>query len=288
LQRRIRKQQSMAARAGNLEQLADHLKKLSEALANEDASELSLLRAKRVQRAIAQAYEQLRNIAEKLDPIKQPEFVFEPSNPKIAGRIMGIALIAQPRKPLVDIENFYGSGVYSIYYSGDFDAYRAISKKEHPIYVGKADPADPASRTAEQQGDRLSRRLKDHRRNITKAAGTLRLEDFEYRALVVQTGYQGAAEEFLIHLFKPIWNKEIGICYGLGKHGDAPTTRANLRSPWDTLHLGRDWAHRDPNMKDARPKAKIIRDIAEHLRRYPPLKSTDEILRRFLQEMRSM
>jgi hypothetical protein len=74
----------------------------------------------------------------------------------------------------------------------------------------------------------------------------------------------------------------------LGKHGDDPETRANLRSPWDTLHPGRDWAHRDPKMKDARSKEQIIKDIAEHLAKYPPLDSVDEILNRFMEQMRAV
>ncbi|MFB3779473.1 MAG: Eco29kI family restriction endonuclease [Bryobacteraceae bacterium] len=278
----------MATPPGKLEQLAEQLKKLSETLAGEEASNLPPLRAKRVRRTITEAYDKLRQVIEDLDPVKHPGFVFEPSNPNVAGRIIGIAMIAQPRKPLAAVERFYGSGVYALYYNGDFKAYKGISKKEHPIYVGKADPADPASKTATEQGDRLSNRLNDHRKNIAKATSTLRLEDFEYRALVVQTGYQTAAEDYLIHLFRPIWNLETGICYGLGKHGDAPTTRANLRSPWDTLHSGRDWAHRDPKMKDARPAEQIVEDIAEHLAKYPPLASVDEILRRFLEEMRAV
>jgi len=114
------------------------------------------------------------------------------------------------------------------------------------------------------------------------------VEDFEYRALVVQTGWQDSAENYLIELFKPIWNSEVNICYGFGKHGDDPGTRANLRSPWDTMHPGRDWAHRDPKMKDARAAERITGDIAEHLAKYPPVKSIDEILRRFLDEMRAV
>jgi hypothetical protein len=136
--------------------------------------------------------------------------------------------------------------------------------------------------------DRLANRLNDHRKNIAKATTTLNLEDFEYRAIVVQTGWQTSAEDYLIHLFKPIWNNEVGISYGFGKHGDDPGTRANLRSPWDTLHPGRDWAHRDPKMKDARPAERIIEDIKQHLAKYPPLATIDEILRKFLEEMRAV
>ncbi|MFN0044429.1 MAG: Eco29kI family restriction endonuclease, partial [Alphaproteobacteria bacterium] len=94
------------------------------------------------------------------------------------------------------------------------------------------------------------------------------------------------AEDYLIDLFKPIWNSEIGICYGFGKHGDAPETRANLRSPWDTLHPGRDWAHRDQNIRDAKSPDQITGKIAAHLAANPPVGSIDEILRRFLEEMR--
>jgi hypothetical protein len=278
----------MAAPPGKLGQLADQLKELSETLAKEETSHLPASQAKRVRTTLTEAYQKIRKVIEELDPIKHPGFVFEPSNPNVAGRIVGIALITQPRKPLATVEKFYGSGVYAIYYKGDFNAYAGISKKEHPIYVGKADPADPASKTAMEQGDRLSRRLNDHRKNIAKATSTLRLEDFEYRALVVQTGYQTAAEDYLIPLFKPIWNSQIDICYGFGKHGDDPGTRANLRSPWDTLHPGRDWAHRAPKMKDARPKKRIIEDIAKHLAKYPPVGSINEIMRRFLDEMRAV
>ena len=84
-----------------------------------------------------------------------------------------------------------------------------------------------------------------------------------------------------------MWNSEVGICYGFGKHGDSPTTRTNNRSPWDTLHPGRDWAHRDPNMKDARPATRIVEDIQCHLGKYPPIGTIDEILRRFLDELRA-
>jgi hypothetical protein len=278
----------MAASPGKLEQLTAQLKAISESLSGQEASELPAPRVKRVRKTINEVYENLRKVMRELDPIKHPGFVFDPSNPNVAGRIVGITMIAQTRKALATVERFYGSGVYALYYNGDFPAYAKITKREHPIYVGKADPADPASKTAMEQGDRLANRLNDHRKNIAKAITTLKLQDFEYRAIVVQTGWQTAAENYLIDLFKPIWNSEVGICYGFGKHGDDPATRANLRSPWDTLHPGRDWAHRDPKMKDARSAERIVEEIRLHLAKYPPLKSIDEILRKFLEEMRAV
>ena len=271
-----------------LELLAAQLKSLSEAIGGEATGGLSAQRVNRVRHTITEAYEQLRRVTEHLDPIKQPDLVFDPSNPSVLGRLIAIAMIAQPRTALGHVERFYGSGVYALYYSGDFEGYAALSGKEHPIYVGKADPRDPTSRTAMDQGDRLSRRLGDHRKNIGKATTTLRLDDFDCRTLVVQSGWQTSTEDYLIHLFKPIWNNEIDICYGFGKHGDDPTTRANLRSPWDTLHPGRDWAHRDPNMQDARPCRRILSDISKHFTVNPPFETTDMILRRFFDEMSTL
>ncbi len=270
----------------NLEQVAAELKKLSDNLSQETPPVLRRARATKIRRSIIETCAKLHKVVEDLDPVKSAEFVFDPSNPNVVGRIVGITMIAQQRRPLARVQRFYGSGIYAIYYKGDFAAYKAISNREHPIYVGKADPAAPSAKTPIEQGERLSNRLKDHRRTITKAA-TLRLEDFEYRALVVQSGWQDAAEKYLIDLFKPIWNKEIGILYGIGKHGDAPETRANLRSPWDTLHPGRDWAHRDESMKDAKPRAQIVKEISSHLAENPPFETVDQILRRFLDEMRT-
>ena len=168
----------MPAAPLRLEQLADKIKELSEEIAKEEATLLAAPSAKRVRKTIGEAYEKLRRVMADLDPIKHPGFVFDPSNPNVVGRIVGITMVAQPRKPLALIERFYGSGVYAIYYVGDFPAYSAISKREHPIYVGKADPADPASKTAFEQGDKLcwppQRTSQEHREgNFHIAVGRL-------------------------------------------------------------------------------------------------------------------
>jgi len=223
-----------------------------------------------------------------LDPVQQPSFVFDPSNPAVVGRFIALAMIAQPRVPLSNVGRFYGSGVYAVYFIGDFPAYAPIRNTETPIYVGKADPETDTARKPIEQGERLAGRLKDHLRNIRKAGDTLKIEEFEYRALVVQSGWQAAAEDYLIHLFKPIWNMETNICYGLGKHGDAPGTRANLRSPWDTLHPGRDWAHRDPNMKDARTPEQILDDLQRHFLAVTIYADVEQVMRGFIDELRQM
>ncbi len=103
---------------------------------------------------------------------------------------------------------------------------------------------------------------------------------------VVQSGYETAAEDFLIHLFKPIWNSETAILYGLGKHGDAAETPANKRSPWDTLHPGREWAAK--TKEDARSKAQIASDLKKHFAEARVYKNLNQVLQEFLNELRQI
>jgi len=221
---------------------------------------------------------------QRIDPIALPSVVFDPSNPKIIGRFTALALVAQDREPLAEIGKFYGSGVYAIYYRGDFEPYGPLKNSETPIYVGQAAPALANAHTARDQGPRLAARLNEHRKNIAKAETTLRVEDFEARFLVVQSGWETAAEDFLIHLFRPVWNSETNILYGLGKHGDDATTRANKRSPWDTLHPGRVWAAK--SIEDARTPDVITGDLEAHFRSHPPLMTREELLDTFFAGLR--
>jgi hypothetical protein len=263
-----------------LDQLADLADKFTQS-----ATTLKGRQAKKARARIAEVVDQLRTAMAGLDPIGRPSSIFDPSNPRTVGLFVSIALVAQKREPLGEVQPYYGSGVYAIYYKGDFPAYKQLVRSEHPIYVGKADPAVPDAKTGEEQGLRLARRLRDHAKAIQRAPN-LRIEDFTCRQLVVASGLQTAAESYLINLFKPLWNKEVKIAFGIGKHGDAPTTRANLRSPWDTLHHGRAWAHRDTAMKDQAPVAEIISKIARHLEQHPPFKNIDQVLHRFYEDLK--
>jgi len=207
-----------------------------------------------------------------LDPIRHPLNVLDPSDPYTVGQLIADTLLIQPRVSLaaVSSEKFYGSGVYAIYYKGDFDAYRPASGKETPLYVGKVDPKTSVAETVEEQGTKLYDRLySDHARSI-HAAENLNIDDFDCRYLVVKSAWQNTAETYLIERFKPIWNNEVGICYGIGKHGDAASTRRNTRSPWDTLHPGRSWAWSDGNVANEKSPDQIKAEIAEHYRKYPP------------------
>lgn len=231
------------------------------------------------------ALARLTTLAQAMDPIKLPTRTFNPSDPAAVGPFIGLAMLAQPRKPMAEITKFYGSGVYAIYYRGDFDAYAPISGSEHPIYVGKADPADQKADTPQRQGTKLVDRLLEHAKNIRKATTTLRIEDFDCRHLVITSGWQDAAENFLIRLYGPIWNSETGICHGLGKHGDSDDTRGNKRSPWDTMHPGRTWAANARN-GDQFPEATIRANLAAHFAAKPPLMTQQDAFAKFFDALR--
>ena len=48
----------------------------------------------------------------------------------VAEARMALALVAQPKQPLATVANFYGSGVYAIYYRGSFAAYAPLANTE--------------------------------------------------------------------------------------------------------------------------------------------------------------
>ena len=213
--------------------------------------------------------EAMREFVAELDPVKQPPYVLDPADPHVVGEVIATTLLDQTRIPLDSIGRFYGSGVYAIYYVGDFSAYIAAAGTQTPLYVGKVDPADHAAETSEAQGERLSNRLGEHRKNLLKAKN-LRIEDFECRFLVVKSAWQNTAETYLINTFHPIWNNETNICFGFGKHGDSSSTRKNKRSPWDTLHPGRKWAMTKNTVPNELSAKQITKKILAHYETHPP------------------
>jgi hypothetical protein len=132
-------------------------------------------------------------------------------------------------------------------------------------------PSKYDAKTSREQGASLSMRLSEHKKTIAfvesnREGGNLKVSEFNYRYLVVRSGWELAAEQYLIRHFKPVWNKETKICFGFGKHGDAPATRVNLRSPWDVLHPGRKWATTEVGRTLDQIKAAIV----EHFQKHPP------------------
>jgi hypothetical protein len=222
---------------------------------------------KKLQATLMDLQDKLQTFDQRLDLVAHPSVVFDPSHPKTIANLIVQHLLEQPRQALGGLRLSYGSGVYAIYYKGDFACYKPITRTNWPIYVGKADPELADAHSPREQGRTLSARLAEHAKTIGNASN-LDLADFECRFLVTSSAWQGMAEHYLIRRFKPVWNKEIKVCQGFGKHGDAATTRANLRSKWDELHPGRKWATKGnkPNKSTAKD---IAAAIAQHYRDNP-------------------
>lgn len=229
------------------------------------------------------------------DPIRMPRATFDPADPKAIGRMVSIALLAQPMIPLADVRPAYGSGVYAIYYRGDHPLYAGISGSETPIYVGKADPANDDASTTREQGAKLTARLLEHAGTIGTAEAyadqlpahlsPIRLADFQCRRLVCATNAQLVAEKHLIRTFWPIWNAETKACWGMSKHGDAASTRANKRSPWDVVHPGRAWAL-DERLVDSLSPPEIESRIESTLQRVPARRDHAALLEEMLEGFR--
>src|SRR5581483_4921049 len=236
-----------------------------------DYSGLSAPKRRALKKELESVVLRLNSLAQSFDQIRQPKHVFDPTSPKVIGEIVARALLLQDKETIsiATEQPFYGAGVYALYYRGSFDCYAPISGKEHPIYVGKADPEEMHALLPSEQGPRLFNRLRDHKRSIASAEN-LKLQDFDCRYLVVRSAWIETAEDLLIDWFKPVWNNEMKVCYGFGKHGDSPETRANERSPWDTLHPGRPWAKSENNTPNKKSLEQIQADIAAHFKQYPP------------------
>ncbi len=240
---------------------------------------------KKLNAEIERAAVELNALLAELDPIKRPLEVFDPGNPRTVGFFVALAMTAQQRFSLEMAQPIYGSGIYALYFIGDYPLYSPIRGTETPIYIGQAAPGTQSARTPVEQGVRLTARLNDHRRTIGKASDSLQVSDFEYRALVVQTGWESQAEAYLIRLFEPIWNKESKIVQGFGKHGDAPTTRRNKVSSWDVLHPGRIAAGIGVNPVQ-KTEATLRRELKDHFMRVGIYRTVGDVLDEFVRALR--
>lgn len=177
------------------------------------------------------------------------------------GRNAARALMAYPSDPLPP-ESFEGAGVYTLHYSGSFDAYVGMGD-DKPIYVGKADPAGKRQgrEAATKPTTALYQRLAHHARSVD-AAHNLALEDFRCRWLVLDPVWIGLTEQVLIAEYKPIWNVAVD---GFGNNDPGRGRWNQKRSQWDTLHPGREWAF---NLQDSTDTVAIIlAAVSKHRRR---------------------
>lgn len=195
---------------------------------------------------------------------------FNPLDKKNLGASVAEAMLNSAVHSLGQMKPFVGAGVYAIYYSGTFAAYKVIADRNHdktnpelPIYVGKAIPAggrEGASLTSEATSKALFNRLNEHAESIN-AAENLNLKDFSCRYLVVDDIWILLGEALLIAKFSPLWNHYLD---GFGNHDPGKGRYQGLRPRWDVLHPGRAWANKcQPRSETA---ADIQRDVTTHLR----------------------
>lgn len=172
---------------------------------------------------------------------------YNPLDKMNLGGSVADAMLESAVHPLGGLESFNGAGIYAIYYTGDFEAYRLLAAKnkngkfESPIYVGKAVP--PGARKGNfgldsEPGPALYKRLQEHAESVILAEN-LNIEDFFCRFLVVEDIWIPLGESLLIAKFSPVWNKLID---GFGNHDPGSGRYQQMRSKWDTLHPGRAWA----------------------------------------------
>lgn len=197
--------------------------------------------------------------------------VFNPLDKVNLGRIIGDELIRQPLTNMPP-DKFSGSGIYAIYYSGPHRLYEELvlnfmKGNEIPIYVGKAIPE--GGRKGVLNSDSLSgmslfKRLSDHHSSICDVAN-LKIEDFQFRKLLVDDIWIPLGETVLIQKFHPFWNVLID---GFGNHAPGKGRKDQKRSVWDVLHPGRKWAEKlpSPNVDEVELKKRLSERIAHILK----------------------
>jgi hypothetical protein len=192
---------------------------------------------------------------------------YNPLDKMNLGGSVADAMLESAVQPLGGLESFDGAGIYAIYYTGDFEAYKPLAMKnkggkfEVPIYVGKAVP--PGARKGNfgldaEPGPALYKRLQEHAESVN-AAENLRIGDFFCRFLVVDDIWIPLGESLLIAKFAPIWNKLID---GFGNHDPGKGRYEGARPKWDTLHPGRGWANK------CAARVETPKQIAEEIKAY--------------------
>jgi hypothetical protein len=189
---------------------------------------------------------------------------YNPLDRKNLGASVAEALLARPVQPLADVvaTRFEGSGIYVLYYVGDFQPYAPLANLNRngefrlPIYIGKAVPEGArkgGGQGKKKKGDRaLHKRLKEHAKSIAAATTTLRLADFQCRYLRVEDIWIPLGESLLIAKFLPVWNK---VVEGFGNHAPGGGRYSGKIPLWDVFHPGRDWGAK------CQPRPETVADI---------------------------
>jgi hypothetical protein len=192
-----------------------------------------------------------------------PSLPFNPLDRLTLAESIGRELEARPCTALPP-DRFLGAGIYAIYYSGDFDLYRPISLADcrAPIYVGEAMPASGTGSldlASVSRTGKLYQRLAQHAQSI-RHVENLQLKHFSCRYLLLDDIWIHLGENYLINLYKPLWNSTLLSGFGIHKPGKG--REAQKRSLWDELHPGREVA------AGLATASRTAGEISESVRRY--------------------
>jgi hypothetical protein len=207
---------------------------------------------------------------------------FNPLDKKNLGIAIAEELSNQAAVRLDQLDSFKGSGIYALYYTGPFQAYKVISQINagidvvQPIYVGKS--GAPGSRKG-QDGSKnerlLSTMIRTHRRNIEEVEN-LEVSDFYVKRLIVDDIFIPLGESLMIASYTPLWNVYVD---GFGNNAPGGN-RPQVRSIWDTLHPGRAAAAKLKDREETR--AQLEADIKKFLEDLPLLTSGHAVQRDIL------
>jgi len=165
-------------------------------------------------------------------------------------------------------QTFVDSGVYALYYLGDYPLYAPISLHNQsscilPIYVGKAVPPGwRTSRSPNATAPTLFNRLQEHARSIQQGAD-IHVAHFRCRFMILnvpESDLITVIEAELIRRFKPLWNSTVD---GFGNHDPGVGRKDQAKSEWDILHPGRLWAEK--LIKTATTREVIIAKVRQIL-----------------------
>jgi hypothetical protein len=201
------------------------------------------------------------------------ELPYNPLDKRNLGASVAEAMLARDVHSLGELAKFKGAGIYAIYYTGTFEAYKRIRERnvgqkwQAPIYVGKAVPAGArkgnVGSSAQVETTVLFKRLLEHAESINDVAN-LKIRDFHCRYLVVDDIWIPLGESLLIAKFAPVWNTLVD---GFGNHDPGAGRYLGLRPRWDVLHPGRAWAAKCKPRPETAEQIKA--DVARFLKASP-------------------
>lgn len=184
-------------------------------------------------------------------PVKMSSVLpFNPLEHEVLGAAIAQVLAGTTLYKLEDPFPLEGPGIYAIYYTGDNAPYVTLAQRNNeqpgrwPIYVGQALPAGArkgikGDDTKSKKKAPLKDRLAKHTASILEieaSGGDLRIQDFQYRALVLNDIFIRLGEMSLLGIYAPVWNKYLD---GFGNNPAGRERATTKKSQWDTVHPGR-------------------------------------------------